>query len=403
MKQQYNTIIKLINSLQPAQPLFVYRPHIHNKAVKCFLNNFNADCLYAVKTNPEAHIINSLYKLGIKHFDVASLYEIQLVKNIAPNAKLYFMHPVKSRKAIAEAYFKHNIKHFSLDSHDELNKILQETKNATDLCLHLRLTIPNNHAVMKLTHKFGIALKEAIVLLRCIKKVSHKVGVCFHVGSQCMHPDSYKIALNITAKVTKEANVKINFINVGGGFPSIYPHLKPPKITDYFNTINSEFIKIKASLQQYNLKLLAEPGRALVAETTSMIVKVELRKNNTLYINDGIYGSLFDAGLLKFIFPVKKIMWKSEIPTKNYLLAYSFYGPTCDSLDYMPGPFLLPSNITEGDYIEIGQIGAYGRALATKFNGFHHNEKLYEVTDQPIMSMYNNYQDKLQELKCQTL
>ena len=136
---------------------------------------------------------------------------------------------------------------------------------------------------------------------------------------------------------------------------------------------------------------MCEPGRALVAESGSTIVKVVLRKNHKLYINDGTYGSLFDAGQPNIIFPNKMISNGRKISKK--MTAFNFYGPTCDSMDYMKGPFILPNNIKENDYIELGQLGAYGLTFRTEFNGFYSNE-IYEVEDDPIMTMYNKEANK---------
>ncbi len=365
-------------------PVFVFRPLLLKQAIQYFQTHFTANILYAVKTNPEPHVIVHAYESGVRNFEVASLQEIELVKKHLPSAKLYFMHPVKARKAIKEAYFTYGIRHFSLDTQDELDKILQETNQAKDLYLHLRLAIPNVYAEHDLSGKFGIGLQEAVPLLKNLKDCADKVGICFHVGSQCMHPDAYRIAIQMAKEVIQEADVNVASLNVGGGFPSIYPGLTPPPLKDYFDTIHEEFSKINS---KQPLQLLAEPGRALVAETTSLIVRVELRKEDALYINDGTYGGLFDAGSQHLIFPTRLLCSKKGKTAD--LFPYYFYGPTCDSLDHMKGPFYLPKDVSEGDYIEIGQMGAYGRSLASQFNGFSHEPGVVLVKDSPIMSMYD--------------
>jgi ornithine decarboxylase len=383
--QAINTTLKIAAS-KPERPAFAFRPRLLTKIVRYFSMVFTAKILYAVKTNPEAHIIQHLYNEGITAFDVASLQEIILVKQLCPNADLYFMHPVKPKQSIREAYFKYNVRHFSLDSFDELAKITAATDGATDLCLHLRLGIPNIHAELNLSEKFGAEVEIAHTLLDEIKKTAKQVGICFHVGSQCMHPDAYRLGMRMAKQVMDQSSVKIDFLNVGGGFPSIYPGMTPPPLVDYFNAIDEEFNIIKRTYP--NLILLSEPGRALVAEPTSVIVRVDLRKDDTLYINDGTYGSLFDAGIPNFIFPVKVLCEKRMGITD--MVGYSFYGPTCDKLDYMKGPFYLPKDISQDDYIEIGQLGAYGRTLATNFNGFSHHENYFVIDDEPLMTMYSH-------------
>jgi ornithine decarboxylase len=136
-------------------------------------------------------------------------------------------------------------------------------------------------------------------------------------------------------------------------------------------------------------ELWAEPGRALVAEASSLLVKVELKKGDALYLNDGSYGSLFDAAHVKWPFPVKAYSGKGPAAAdlKGSLKPFRFYGPTCDSIDHMPGPFWLPESINEGDYIEIGMMGAYGVAMATRFNGFGEMDSAV-VEDAPMGSMF---------------
>ena len=380
------TITSVVHSDKPLNPFFAFRPDALKRSVHYFTSQFQGNILFAVKTNPEPHVVSLLHQEGIRSFDVASLEEIRGIRRLLPEAQLYFMHPVKPRHAIAEAYHVHGVRHFSLDSLDELHKILQETNHAKDLCLYLRLAIPNSYAELNLGEKFGINTKEAPLLLREMRQYAHKLGTCFHVGSQCMHPDAYRIAVRLAGKIIKKSGVEVDYFNVGGGFPSIYPGMVPAALGEYFDAIHSEFARVN---QGRSMQLLCEPGRALVAESASVVVRVELRKGTTLYINDGTYGSLFDAGSLRFIFPVKLIR-ENEADLSPDLLPFSFYGPTCDTLDFMKGPFYLPEDIKEGDYIEIGQIGAYGRTLATGFNGFIHEKDVVTVSDEPLMTMYDD-------------
>ncbi|QTS84140.1 type III PLP-dependent enzyme [Coxiella endosymbiont of Amblyomma nuttalli] len=383
---KFQTIASIAES-RPIEPVFAFRPAALNRAVDYFCTKFSGQVLYPVKTNPEKHIIQAVHTQGVTAFDVASYEEIRVIKKYASSAELYFMHPVKSPRVIREAYFKYGVRHFSLDCVDELDKIIRSTENAKDLCLYLRLAIPNAFAEFNLTEKFGIDLHEAPALLKQVRKVSYKLGVTFHVGSQCMHPDAYRIAIRMANKVINEAQVDIEFFNVGGGFPSIYPGMIPPMLAVYFDAIHAELAKVVQ--KRPHIQLLCEPGRSLVAESTSVIVNVELRKDNMLYINDGTYGSLFDAGIPHFIFPVHLVRVNNPTTTVD-LLPFSFYGPTCDSLDYMKGPFYLPNDVEAGDYIEIGQIGAYGRTLSTKFNGFKQKEGVIMVADEPLMTMYSD-------------
>jgi len=381
----FASVGEVVDEIPPDQPLHVFREHSLKKAANFFLNNFKGTVLYAVKTNPAPYVIKSVYDSGIRQFDVASLPEIELVRSVAPDAKLHFMHTIKSRSAIREAYYKHGVRDFSLDSHEELQKIIAETNNAQDLNLFVRLAIPNTYAELNLSDKFGISLKDAPGLLKRSREHSAKLGMCFHVGSQCMHPDAYRIAMRMVKNVINKAAVQIEMLDVGGGFPSVYPGMIPPDIQSYFDTIHDEFKKFKNFKA---IELMAEPGRAIVAESGSVIARVELRKDSFLYINDGTYGSLFDAGTPHFIFPVKMVRPNGRAYSEN-IQPFSFFGPTCDTLDFMKGPFYLPEDIQEGDYIEIGQLGAYGKTLATGFNGFKPSEELVNVQDEPLMTLYD--------------
>lgn len=375
-----STISDLV-AVDLVKPTYVFRPHTLDSAVKTFQSQFSARTLYAVKTNPHVEVISRLYHLGVRDFDVASLQEIDLIHGLCPEASLFYMHPVKSRHAIRKAYFDYGVRHFSLDTEAELSKIVEETGAPRDLILHVRLAMPNAYAEMNLSEKFGAVLEQANILLKQASQKAKRLGISFHVGSQCMHPDAYRVAIHMANQVIEKAKVQVDYFNVGGGFPSLYPGLTPPPIEDYFKVIEEEFSSINRGYE-----LLSEPGRAMVAECMSLIVRVELRKNNILYINDGTYGGLFDAGTPHFIFPTRMIGATEQ--DNLSLMPFSFYGPTCDSLDFMKGPFYLPSMIDEGDYIEIGQLGAYSQSLATQFNGFSHNQNCVWVNDAPLMSMY---------------
>lgn len=380
---QFNSVAQLAKKLTPSSPVHIFRRDTITTAATWFQEQFKGQTLYAVKTNPEKQVLTTLFEAGITDYDVASLNEIELVRSLlGDKVNLYFMHTVKNRQAIKEAYFKHNVRDFSLDSEAELEKILACTNNADDLNLYVRLAIPNTFSEIDLSSKFGVFAEDAAALLLKTRQVSKKLGICFHVGSQCMHPDAYRQAIVMAGQIIKEAGVFVDAFDIGGGFPSIYPGMTPPPLEAYMKTIHREFAQLKLGS---HCKLLCEPGRALVAESGSVLVQVELRKDHHLYINDGTYGSLFDAGQPGFIFPTQAIRLNGEFSEHN--TPFSFYGPTCDSMDFMKGPFYLPSDIDEGDYLEIGQLGAYGATLKTSFNGFHHHE-VASVNDTPLLSMY---------------
>ena len=390
--RKFNSVNELVNTLKPEYPVYCIRSLEIKKSVKFFKDNFPGKILYAVKTNSHEKVIKQIIANGINDFDVASLNEIKLVYKINPKVNLHFMHTVKSKESISSAYFNYGVKSFSLDNKDELRKILEATNQAKDLKLFVRIAISNEHAEIDLSRKFGALPSEALGLVRLCKEHSKKLGISFHVGSQCMHKISYTKGIKEIENIVKKTKIIPDIINLGGGFPAIYPDLKPEPLINYMEEIKKSLSNLKWDKLP---EIICEPGRAIVAESGSTIVKVILRKKQSLYLNDGTYGTLFDAGVPNFVLPTKMIT-DGRIQSKK-LTAFNFFGPTCDSLDYMKGPFLLPNNIREGDYIELGQLGAYGLTFRTNFNGFYSNE-IFEVNDKPIMSLYEESNDKVDSL-----
>ena len=386
--QKFKSVDKLIKQLKPTEPVYCIRRDSINIASKFFQNKFPGKILYAVKTNPHPLVLKTIVESGINDFDIASIKEVEAIRSVSPDAKCSYMHTVKSKESINEAYFKYNIKTFSIDTKDELIKILNSTNQAKDLELFVRVAVSNEHAEIDLSKKFGAQTSEAVGLYRLTKQYAKKIGLSFHVGSQCMHPISYSKGINEIKYIIKKTKIVPDVINIGGGFPTIYPDLVPQSLDSYFEEIKNSLNKLKLEKKP---EIICEPGRAIVAESGSTIVRVNLRKKQKLYINDGTYGTLFDAGVPNIVYP-SRIITSGRIISKK-LTSFDFYGPTCDSMDYMKGPFILPNNIKEGDYIELGQLGAYGLTFRTQFNGYY-SDSIYEVCDDPIMTMYDKETNK---------
>ena len=386
--QKFKSVDKLVDQLKPTEPVYCIRRDSINIASKFFQNKFPGKILYAVKTNPHPLVLRTIVESGINDFDIASIKEVEAIRSVSPDAKCSYMHTVKSKESINEAYFKYNIKTFSIDTKDELIKILNSTNQAKDLELFVRVAVSNEHAEIDLSKKFGAQTSEAIGLYRLTKQYAKKIGLSFHVGSQCMHPISYSKGINEIKYIIKKTKIVPDVINIGGGFPTIYPDLVPQSLDSYFEEIKNSLNKLKLEKKP---EIICEPGRAIVAESGSTIVRVNLRKKQKLYINDGTYGTLFDAGVPNIVYP-SRIITSGRIISKK-LTSFDFYGPTCDSMDYMKGPFILPNNIKEGDYIELGQLGAYGLTFRTQFNGYY-SDSIYEVCDDPIMTMYDKETNK---------
>ena len=383
---KHHSALGLATALRPVQPVTLIRPHAAHRAARFFVEKFPGRALYAVKANPSPDLIELLWEAGVTHYDVASIAEVRLVAQTLPEAVLCFMHPVKAEEAIEEAYFEHGVRTFSLDTMEELDKIVRATTSpegivATDLNLLVRIRVSSEHAKLSLASKFGAEPQEMKALLFAARQVADALGICFHVGSQAMTPAAYAEAMERVRAAIVEAAVTVDIVDVGGGFPSVYPGMEPPPLEAYFEVIHNAFESLPIS---YSAELWCEPGRALCAEYASVLVRVEKRRGNQLYINDGAYGALFDAAHIGWRFPVKLVR-EEESDTKP--IAFSFYGPTCDDLDHMAGPFMLPADVTAGDFIEIGMLGAYGCAMRTGFNGFGSDLKVI-AEDEPMATLY---------------
>jgi ornithine decarboxylase len=374
-----------IAKLRPVQPVTLLRPHAARRAARFFVENFAGRSLYAVKANPSPDLLKILWDAGVTHYDVASLGEIRLVHETLPQAVLCFMHPVKAEEAIAAAYFDHGVRTFSLDTLEELDKIVRATATdgvaASDLNLLVRIRVSSDHARLSLASKFGAEPGEIKALLMAARQASDALGICFHVGSQAMSPAAFAEAMARVRDAIVEAAVTVDIVDVGGGFPSVYPGMEPSALETYFSVIHDGFEALPIS---YSAELWCEPGRALCAEYGSLVVRVEKRRGSELYINDGAYGALFDAAHLGWRYPVKLLRDKRS---RVKPMSFSFYGPTCDDLDHMAGPFELPGDVGPGDYIEIGMLGAYGCAMRTGFNGFGVDSAVI-VDDEPMASLY---------------
>jgi ornithine decarboxylase len=357
----------MVAALQPSYPVYCLKPAALIEAAQRFIDLFPGRVLYAVKCNPHPRVLRTLWAGGIRHFDTASLSEIAMVREIFREAGIYFMHPVKGRAVIKTAWRVYGVDHFIVDHPDELAKVLEETDGGDGIAIFVRVKTPQvDGTFYHLSDKFGAEPEAATALLREAHEQGCQTGLAFHLGSQCGDPAAYTAALEMVGGVVEQAKVQLNFLDVGGGFPGYYADTQAPPLEDFIEAIESGVRRLKL---RRDCVLMCEPGRALVADGCNLVVQVQLRKDNRLYINDGIYGSLsetVDAGVQ---YRVRLIRLSGEPSTQ--LVPFIINGPTCDSLDVLPKPFELPADTREGDWIEFEQTGAYSNALASHFNGFH--------------------------------
>jgi len=376
-KRQFNDVRAVVRALQPSYPVYCLRPDLLAETARRFISMFPGIVLYAVKCNPHPLVLDVLYRAGIRHFDTASLPEIAQICEAYPDAHAYFMHPVKGRAVIESAYAVYGIRHFVVDHESELTKVLDET-GGKDLVIIVRLSTPtSSQTLYDLSSKFGATPADAAALMRTAHARGCKVGLSFHVGSQCSDPSSYGTALTLAGETIEMAGVAPICLDLGGGFPAAYANQSVPPLEDYMAEIRTG---LKVLALSPTVDIFAEPGRTIVADACSLLVQVQLRKDDRLYINDGIYGSLSEMVQVDIRLPARVIRLTGDVSKTTQ--AFKLNGPTCDSVDVLPGTFDLPADVREGDWIEIDQIGAYSNALATHFNGFY-PETFVEVHDAP--------------------
>ena len=378
---RYAGVEEVLRHLRPAQPVMCLRPNILQARAHQFLEQFPGRVLYAVKCNPLPAVLRPLHAAGLSDFDTASLPEIALISELFDDATCYFHHPVKSRGAIRSAHQVYGVRHFVVDHRDELDKILAMARGR-DLVIHVRLATPPGHAAFDLSAKFGATPEETADLLRRVAALGLTAGLAFHVGSQCRAPEAYDVALRLVGSVLDQVGVPIRFLNVGGGFPAPYIGMGVPPLETFFDTLRVGVARLDLPT---DCMLMCEPGRALVADACSLVLQVQLRRGDRIYVNDGIYGALSDLHYTPGLNPPVRLLRLAAQNAVMGWLDYTVYGPTCDSADVLPLPWRLPDDVREGDWIEVGQMGAYSTAVSTNFNGLR-LETFVEVNDLPFQS-----------------
>lgn len=363
--RSYRDASEVARALRPSYPVYCLAPATLERQARHFLEAFPGRVLYAVKCNPHPRVLRALYEAGVVHFDTASLPEIAQVRELFRDAETYFMHPVKSRATVRTAFEVYEVRDFVVDHPAELAKVMDAT-GGEGVSIIVRVKTPPAHALYDLASKFGAPPSLAAELLREVHRLGLRAGLAFHVGSQCHSPGAYGEALGIVGQVIEAAGVDIRYLDVGGGFPACYPGQQVPPTQEYFTSIRTG---VAALGLRNDCVLMCEPGRTLVADGCSLLVQVLLRKDGEIYINDGVYGSLSEMVVAKVQLPVRLI--RLDEPVSQRQAEFRVFGPTCDSLDVLPFPFLLPDDVREDDWLEIGQVGAYSNAVATNFNGFH--------------------------------
>lgn len=360
--------LEMVESLRPEEPVFCLRPHEIQHRAREFVHAFPGKTYYAVKCNDNPLVLKALYDGGVRHFDVASIAEVIQIHLTFPDADMAFMHPIKAPSMIRKSYVEYGVRDFAIDSLEELEKIRKETDNATDTMMIVRIEVESCDEAYDLGGKFGSKAEKAAELLKKAREYGHKVGLTFHVGSQCMQPEAYYNALQRCKTVMDAAPGSLEVLDVGGGFPTNYANQSPPPIADYVAAIQRGIDELDLNP---DCEIRGEPGRALVASGMSIVVRVDRRRDKILHINDGYYGGLGELRRTEFKPEMRILRLGDDKSLSDKTDAFSLYGPTCDSVDFMPGPYNLPDDVKTGDWIEILQQGAYTMSLRSTFNGFH--------------------------------
>lgn len=383
-------------TLRPDEPVYCFRPEVLKADARQFMSLFPGKTAYAVKTNGETLVLKTLAEAGVTAFDVASPAEFAAVREVAPDAEMLYMHPVKAQSDIRLALEKYGIRVIAIDHEDEITKLTRVVRaldiDPGSLTVFVRLQT-KGHAAYELSKKFGAAPAHAVELLQRLARTGYQVGICFHVGSQIEDPETYERALASADWVRNRAGVTLAGLDVGGGFPARYGD-DPNKPAQAMPPLEELMRRLRDDISEWGfdtLPLVAEPGRVIVARAFSLIVRVLLRKGRRLYINDGIWASLSDSWTGKITLPARFIpdpAIRSRNGDEKQIVPFRVCGATCDSVDILSRPFWLPETVDTGDWIEIGHIGAYSMALRTRFNGFYPDTfvevaRPFEEGDQP--------------------
>jgi ornithine decarboxylase len=364
MTDSYKNVAAMLSDLQPIDPVYCVYPHVYRETAEEFINGFPGRVLYAIKANNHPKVLRALFNAGIAHIDCASLQEIKDVRAVSENAVCYFMNPVRLRGAAKSAQEDYGVRHFVVDHASGLELLLKEIDPKKSV-IFVRLAVHHASAMVDLSSKFGATAESTLEILQAVADCGAEPALAFNVGSHVMSPDAYVHAIETAIDVLERLPFKLRLIDIGGGYAKSYPGFAAPPMQDYLSAIAKA---AKFSLAEDG-ELMAEPGRALAAPGLSAVVEVLLRKDNKLYINDGLYGVFWE---LRYDahdrYPAHA--FRNAKPLSGETKPFELLGPTCDSDDKMRGLIELPSNIDVGDYIEFGNIGAYSLSGRSDFNGF---------------------------------
>ena len=354
-----------LRSVQPENPVLFFAPAALQSAARRFIDGFPGMVTYAVKSNPGEAVVENLAAAGVRGYDVASPFEMHLIRRLAPDAALHYNNPVRSRAEIAVAV-ELGVKSYSVDSRSELEKLIADVP-AEGTEITVRFKLPVSGAAYNFGAKFGATADVAVGLLKRVAEAGFIPSITFHPGTQCTDPAAWDAYIRAAATIASEAGVTIARLNVGGGFPSHRLHGVVPQLEATFALIDR--VATEAFGDDRPL-LVCEPGRALCGDAFTLATRVKsVRDDAHVFLNDGIYGALAELPLIGVIDRTRVVTPDGEA-RRGAAQPRIVFGPTCDSVDRLPGDVMLPADIAEGDFVIFEGLGAYSTVTNTRFNGF---------------------------------
>ena len=368
-EKNYRDIVDLLRREDPHVPIYCIYRSLYRETSRQLVEGFPGRVLYAVKANNHPDIIRLLHDSGIHHFDCASVEEIRLVRRLCPKAEIYFMNPVRFEGDAAIAQEQFGVNHFVVDDESGLEALLGEIDVEYSV-VFARMAVSHASAVLDLSSKFGAAPAAIPGLLGKIRSSGAEPALAFNVGTSVRSPEAYTYALNVARDCLADLPFRIRLVDIGGGFPRNYPGFEVPDIQNFMKAIQTSTIKEQLVKQG---ELMAEPGRALSAPGLSALTRVLLRKENKIFLNDGMYGAFWELRFQAHLAYPHRV-FRRATPLQGKTREFRVFGPTCDSSDELPSPLHLPADIAVGDHIEFGNIGAYSLSGRTDFNGFYSDQ-----------------------------
>ncbi|MDH4049773.1 MAG: type III PLP-dependent enzyme [Gammaproteobacteria bacterium] len=374
MNNSYRDVAGMLRELRPIQPVYCIYPRRYRKSTADFVKGFPGRVLYAVKANDHPSVIRLLYDSGVRHFDCASLPEVRRVADLFPDATCYFMVPVRLRGAAAEAQQKYGVRHFVIDHVDGIASLAAEIDMPNSV-VFARMAVHHESAIMNLSAKFGAPPETIPSLIEAILATGAEPALAFNVGSSVTRPEAYSYAIGVASEVMRQLPVKLRLVDIGGGFAMPYPEFPVPPIGEYLAAVREAMKELPL---RPGGEILCEPGRALAAPGLTAVVEVLMRKEgDRLFINDGMYGIFWELRCGGHeSFPAR--VFRDGTLLSGNERSFRLYGPTCDSIDILPGAVELPAEIRAGDYIEFSGIGAYSLSGRTDFNG-HYSDNIVTI------------------------